>query len=98
MANLKDFKVGDRLLTYGFDMQCHKCVAITQIVARSKSGIVTMDENDGCRTLTTWKQTKYANGYFLYSKEQEAMMQQHCNKLKKQWLEYCKKQIDNNKK
>ena len=92
MANLREFKVGDILLTYGLDMGCHKCVCKTEITSIDERGIVTKD--DGCLILNTWENMKYANDYFLYSKEQEKAMQEQCDKEYNDWVKACNEQME----
>ena len=93
MANLRDFKVGDNLLTFGLDMSCRKCVVRTKIVAIDERGIVTDD--DDCSMLTKWEDMEVCgNDYFLYTEEQEKAMQEICDNAYNEWKEACRKQME----
>ena len=92
MANLSDFKSGDLLLTFGLDMNCHKCVVKTKFVSSDEEGIVTF--SDDCYILTRWEDMEHADDYFLYTKEQEKKMQDYCDKKYNEWLEACRKQLE----
>jgi len=92
MANLSDFKVGDILLTYGLDMACHKCVCKTKVVRIEERGIVTYD--DDCYMLATWESMEHYNDYFLYSEEQEKVMQEECDNEYNEWVAACRRQAE----
>ena len=94
MANLREFKVGDVLLTYGMNMDCHKCVCTTKVVCIDEHGIITKSDDDDCLILCAWSDMEYYNDYFPYSVEKEREMQEECDREYNEWKEACRRQAE----
>ena len=85
------YKLGDKVLSIGMDMQCFKAVSISRIFEINEDNFVFAEVGDeDCKVVLP---ISYLEEFYVYNKANRKKLQDYCDKCYKEWEEAVARQF-----